>query len=126
MTGPVDDPYVAGLADDVLRFQQCDACGHGQLPPALRCEACGGRELHAQRASGSGRVESYAVLHRGPTPFHQSRVPYRSARVQLAEGPRIITQLIADEGRWPEVGDTVQAAFVELDGVRRPVFRLGI
>ena len=123
MTEPLAAPFLEAANSGALSVQRCTACGHHQLPPKARCEACGSVNLEWVRASGRGRIGSFAVLHRAPSPEHQARIPYVYALIDLEEGPRIVTNVLADPGRVG-VGDAVVAVFArsDEDGQRWPEF----
>ncbi|WP_433360082.1 Zn-ribbon domain-containing OB-fold protein [Streptosporangium sp. CA-115845] len=77
-----------------LVLQSCRACDHRQHYPRLLCTSCGNTELEFAPISGLGVVDSFTVVHRAPTPGMEP--PYVVARVRLAEGPILLTNLIGD------------------------------
>jgi uncharacterized OB-fold protein len=97
MSAAEQDPrttYWSSLEEGRLRFQRCAACGNRWLPPRTECPRCWSAEWVWEEASGDGRVVSWVVFH---TAFHEAyrdRLPYNVAVVELAEGPRLITNLI--------------------------------
>jgi uncharacterized OB-fold protein len=48
------------------------------------------------KASGKGTLYTYVINHRPPPEF-EDRAPYAIAVVQLAEGPRIMTNIVGIE-----------------------------
>lgn len=48
-------------ADGQLRIQHCDACGHYQHPPLVRCGGCHSADLAPKAVSGRGRVKTWTV-----------------------------------------------------------------
>jgi uncharacterized OB-fold protein len=90
--------HLAALAEGRLLLQAC-ACGHVWLPPREACPACLEARWTWQAASGTARIKSWVVYH---TAFHESfrdRLPYNVALVELDEGPRMITNILADNAR---------------------------
>src|SRR5690606_23433331 len=89
-----------------LTVQECAACGTRQHPPRPVCLHCGDLErLQLTDASGMGKVDSYTVVHRAPSP--DLEVPYVIARVRLDEGVILLTRLEgADPDGWC-IGDRV-------------------
>src|SRR3712207_3197965 len=88
------DAYWSSLEEGRLRFQRCSACRNRWLPPRTECPRCWSAEWAWEEASGEGRVVSWVVFH---TAFHEAfkdRVPYNVAVVELAEGPRLVTNLV--------------------------------
>ncbi len=123
MTEPLATPFLESANKGALSAQQCTACGRNQLPPKARCQRCGGVAMRWLRLSGRGALVSYAVLHRGPTAEFGQRVPYVYGVVELEEGPRIVTNILADPATL-SVGQVVGAVFVRSDdeGQRWPEF----
>jgi uncharacterized protein len=89
-------PYWDGLANDELRFQRCLDCGNAWLPPRENCSRCLGSNLSWERSHGTGRIVSWVVYHREFHPEFAARTPYNVAIVGLEEGPRLITNIIAE------------------------------
>jgi uncharacterized OB-fold protein len=120
MTEPLATPFLEAAAGGRLVIQVCSACGHAQMPPRVRCETCGRTDLEWREAAGTGRVVSYTVLHRSPD---QRPVPYLYAIVELDEGPRVVTNLLAEPG-GVRIGQPVRAVFgpADEDGRRWPSF----
>ena len=74
-----------------LRLQRCDACANVYFPPRPFCPACASRKVSVFRASGKATLYSYVIHHR-PAPGFTP--PYAIAVVELAEGPRMMTNII--------------------------------
>lgn len=106
-----------------LTVQVCTNCQHVQHPPRAVCTACSSMDhLALQDAAGTGAVDTFTVIHRAPRPGVE--VPYTVARVRLAEGPILLTQL-TDSTDWT-IGDAVTVGWVDLpDGRALPVFNRG-
>ena len=92
-------PYWSALDEGRLTFQKCASCGHAWLPARGECPRCLGREASWQTASGRARLVSWVVYHHGYHPYYAERLPYNVAVVELAEGPRLISNIIAAEDR---------------------------
>lgn len=74
-----------------LRLQRCDACRHVYFPPRPFCPKCASRKVSVFKASGRATLYSYVINHR-PTPGFTA--PYSIAVVELAEGPRMMTNIV--------------------------------
>jgi uncharacterized OB-fold protein len=121
---PVDEvtaPWWEATREERLTVQRCLACGRLQHYPRALCTGCGGTDLDFTDVSGLGTVDSFTVVHRAPRPGLD--VPYVVARVRLAEGPLLLTNLVdADPGSW-RCDAPVKVAWRPLpDGRRLPVF----
>ena len=74
-----------------LRLQRCDDCRHTYFPPRPFCPKCASRKVSVVHASGKARLFSYVIHHR-PAPGFTP--PYAIAVVELAEGPRMMTNIV--------------------------------
>lgn len=129
-TAPPGDDATSGWWDATrerrLTVQHCADCDGFQHPPRAVCIGCGRMDgLELRPAAGTGVVDSWTIVHRSPNPA--SEVPYVIARVRLAEGPILLTRLLADppstDDSW-RIGDPVEASWWPLDDGRAlPVFR---
>ena len=115
MIGPLADPFLEAANDRRLALQVCRTCGSRQLPPIQRCAHCDGRHLEWVDSPGIGSIESFAILHRAPGPPHDVRTPYVLALVVLAEGPRVVTNIVGCPPEKVAVGQHVQVVFERVD-----------
>ena len=74
-----------------LRLQKCRACSQVYFPPRPFCPNCTCRDVVLMRASGRATLHSY-VIHARPAPGFDA--PYSIAVVELAEGPRMMTNIV--------------------------------
>jgi uncharacterized OB-fold protein len=88
------DAYWQALEAGRLAFQRCDACANAWLPPRTECPRCWSAQWRWEEASGAGHVVSWVVYHVAFDPRFKERLPYNVAVVELAEGPRLVTNLI--------------------------------
>ncbi|MDB5431653.1 MAG: hypothetical protein JWP35_2769 [Caulobacter sp.] len=75
-----------------LRLQRCTGCDGSYFPPRPFCPACGSRDVEVYAASGKASLYSYVINHRPPPGFGSD--PYAIAVVTLAEGPRMMTNIV--------------------------------
>jgi len=80
-----------GCDSGELRLQHCRLCDRPWFPPQRHCPRCGGDDIEIRTASGQGRLVSYVIAQRDAPGF---AAPYAIALVQLAEGPRLLTNLV--------------------------------
>ena len=88
------EPFWKALDDNRLVFQRCLACGHAWLPARGECPGCLAREAQWETASGAARLVSWVVYHHGYHEYFATRLPYNVAVVELAEGPRLISNIV--------------------------------
>jgi 3-oxo-4,17-pregnadiene-20-carboxyl-CoA hydratase alpha subunit len=103
-----------GTAAGELRIQRCGRCGTLRHPPGPLCRACGGAAPGYTVAAGTGEVYSYVVHHHPPVPGR--RLPIVVALVTLAEGVRMVGELLDVPPGRVRIGLPVQVAFVRVDG----------
>jgi uncharacterized OB-fold protein len=97
--GPIEltelnQPYWDALADGRLTFQRCRHCRNAWLPQRNECPKCLEADWGWEDASGSARVVSWIVYHTAYDESFKDRVPYNVAIVELAEGPRMVTNIV--------------------------------
>ncbi|SEK68196.1 OB-fold domain-containing protein [Streptacidiphilus jiangxiensis] len=106
--------YWDGVAAGELRFQRCDACGTARFPWLPGCNACGGDQWHAEAASGDGAVYSKVTVHH-PLPVAFGGKPYAVALVELAEGVRIVANVVGAAADQVTIGMPVRLGFQRFD-----------
>jgi uncharacterized OB-fold protein len=75
-------------------------------------------------SEGKGSLFTYTIARRPTHPAFADRVPYVIAVVELAEGPRMTTNLIDCTFDAVSIGMPLEVAFGELqEGLRLPFFR---
>jgi uncharacterized OB-fold protein len=106
-------------------MQRCNACGKVYFYPRPFCRHCASADVEWERMSGKGRLVSYVINYR-PQPPAAPGEPQIIALVELAEGPRMLTNIV---GVAPEPDNLVLDTAVTVDFEQRehimlPVFRL--
>lgn len=91
----IEQAYTAALTEGRLLLQRC-ACGRCFLPAKTRCPGCLTARWTWQTAGGEGRLVSWVVYHVALHAAFRGRVPYNVALVELDEGIRMITNIVAD------------------------------
>lgn len=90
---PETQPFWDGTAAGVLRIQRCVDCGVPFFYPRTTCPHCLSDSLEWFDTSGRATLYSYTITHR-PAPGFADDVPYAIAVVQLAEGPRMMANIV--------------------------------
>ncbi len=120
-----ETPFWEALEGGSLTFQRCDSCGHAWLPERQACPNCWSLAAHRETASGRARVVSWVVYRIAYHAAFKDRLPYNVAIVELAEGPRMVTNLTNLDGWDGPVADQPCELVIEEDlGRRIPRFRL--
>jgi uncharacterized OB-fold protein len=94
-------------------LRRCTACGALRIYPKPLCAACHHDGAESATVSGFGKVYTFTVVHRPPTPELKPDAPYVIALVDLDEGVRAPARLKAPEGYAWRCGDRVRLAPVQ-------------
>ena len=118
-------PFFDALLEGRLTIQRCTACGALSHPPKAMCSACHGKAFDWRPMSGKGEVYSYVVTHQAVHPAFVDHTPMATVEIELAEGPRLVSNLVDVPADEIEIGLPVQVVFEDIgNGVVVPLFRL--
>lgn len=106
---PLTMPFWNGLEKRQLIIQRCNTCHRYQFYPRNFCIHCESRVLTWEPVSSRGHIYSYTITMRAPGP--DVAVPYVVAIVELAEGPRMLSNIVDCDPFQIEVGAAVVADF---------------
>lgn len=113
-----------GVAEHRLLVQRCADCATLRFPWLPGCNACGSRRWDTVEASGEGTVYSYVVMHHPPFPAFDP--PYAVGLIELAEGVRMISNVVGVPYDKVRIGMPVRLEFLTVDEeLELPVFRAG-
>jgi uncharacterized protein len=84
--------FWASAAQGELVFQRCVACGHAQHYPRPLCIRCAG-EVAWEVASGEGVVHTFTVIRKNLAKPFDGLGAYVVAMVELAEGPKMMSNV---------------------------------
>ena len=122
-TDNVSAHYWAAARDGRLLIQQCDPCGHRQWYPRALCTNCGA-ETEWLECMGVGVVHTYTVIRQMGMAGFRDEVPYIVAIIELAEGPRVMGNVVDIDIGDIHIGLAVEAFFVvAADDVGVPQWR---
>jgi uncharacterized protein len=120
---PETQHFWDGTKTGELRLQRCDECRHTYFPPRPFCPKCASRKVSAFAASGRAILDSYVIHHRRVPGFEP---PYAIAVVKLAEGPRMMTNIIecAQTPEALQLDMPLEVVFAkQTDAITLPFFR---
>ncbi len=88
-------PYWDAAAEGRLLLRRCRAAGCGAVHhyPREFCPRCWSEDVVWEPAAGRATLYTWSVVHRNDLPPFGDRVPYVAAVVELAEGPRMMTEV---------------------------------
>jgi len=116
------EPYWAATLEGRLLIQRCVPHGHTQLYARAHCVTCRG-EVRWEDASGFGTLYSFTVLRQHHSRSLRHLLPLVVALVDLAEGPRIMTNLVDVAPEDVRVGMRVEVYFERVsDHAALPLF----
>ncbi|MFI1029241.1 bifunctional MaoC family dehydratase N-terminal/OB-fold nucleic acid binding domain-containing protein [Streptomyces sp. NPDC020951] len=111
-----------GVRDHRLLLQRCAACAVLRFPWLPGCPSCGSPEWDTVEACGEGTVFSYVVMHHPPFPAFDP--PYAIGLVELAEGVRMVSNVVGTPYDKVRIGMPVRLEFREYDDeLTLPVFQ---
>jgi len=108
-------PFWDATRQGKLVLQKCKGCMQRLFPPRANCPSCGSQTLAWESVSGDGVIYTYTIAYRSPHPVLADQCPLAVAVVELAEGPRMITNIVGCDPSDVEIGMKVQVAFEAID-----------
>jgi uncharacterized OB-fold protein len=109
--------------EERLLIRHCPACGAYSYYPRPFCPKCWSEDVEWVEASGKGTLYTWSVIYSNDQPPFKDRVPYIAAMVDLAEGPRMATNVVECPFDELKVGMALQVTFRPIsDDFTIPVF----
>jgi uncharacterized OB-fold protein len=102
-------PFFAAAAAGRFLLKRCLDCGETHFYPRAHCPFCLSANTEWRDASGRGEIYSFTILRRAP-------IPFAAAYVALAEGPRILTNLVDCDFDTLAIGQAVRVVFKPTEG----------
>ncbi len=117
-------PFFAAAKEHRLVVQRCAGCGAHRFPPRELCSGCLATASSWVDVSGRGEIFSFNVMHQIYHPAFAADVPYAVVVVKLAEGPKMISNLVDCPVNEIRIGMPVEAVFEAVSpDVTLPKFR---
>lgn len=122
---PEVEPFFRGGMRSELLIKRCGDCGTFQHYPRIICGNCLSKNTIWIRASGKGTVYSYTITYQNLARGWREEVPYVLALVDLAEGVRLMTNIVECDPKAVYVGMPVDVTWerVSEEGIAIPKFR---
>jgi uncharacterized OB-fold protein len=95
-----------------LLMPYCPVCARFIWPATGACHACGSA-LEWKECTGAGKVITYSIVRRPVQPEWQDAAPYIVAFVELAEGVRLLSNVVDCKPEQISCGMSVHCRFVE-------------
>ncbi len=108
-------PFWDAARERRLLIKRCADCGEAHFYPRPFCPKCWGEQVTWEDASGAATLYTFSTVHVNDLPPFPERVPYVVAIVELAEGPRMMTNVVGCDPDRVEVGMALQVTYRDLD-----------
>ena len=92
-------------------LQYCTDRGYWRYYPSPICHKCGSFTCRWEPVSGRGKVYTYTVIYRPPSPEFAKDVPYVYGIVELEEGPMMPTNIVGIPAESVRIGMPVQVTY---------------
>lgn len=121
---PWAQPFWAAAREHQLLLQHCQDCDKSIHYPRVACPHCASERLDWRAASGRGTIYSYTVvINNAPSAF-LADMPYVVAVIELAEGVRMLSNVIDCDPQALRCDMPVEVVFEKLnDEFTLPKFR---
>ncbi|MBK5933620.1 hypothetical protein C8N32_12813 [Rhodovulum imhoffii] len=119
---PLNEPFWQAAARGELSVQHCNACGRHVFYPRPICPHCWADALSWTVVGGHGRLKSFSEIWKPGHPGWIPAAPYLVGLVELAEGPTLLSHILAPENDV-KIGDPVVFAPTDIGGRILPCFR---
>lgn len=117
-------PFWDGVAEGHVLIKRCRDCSRAHFYPRGFCPYCWSEAVEWEQASGLATLYTWSVVYLNDLPPFNQRVPYTAAIVELAEGPRMMTNVIDCLPENLRAGLELELACHALDGTPPlPLFR---
>ena len=103
--------WFEGLARHELWLQRCGSCATIRFYPRAVCTVCLSSDVLWERASGRGTVYTFTVTHQNQAPGFRDALPDVLAYVELAEGVRMLTNIVDCAPDAVRIGMPVEVVF---------------
>jgi uncharacterized OB-fold protein len=114
---PETEAFWDATKDGRFMLRYCTDCGKTHWYPRAICPHCFSDNSEWRQASGRGTIYTYSVTRR-------TAAPYAIAYVTLAEGPKMISNIVDCDFDALAIGQAVELVFKESEGgYAVPMFR---
>ncbi len=108
------EPFWAGTKAGKLLIKRCTSCARTHFYPRPFCPHCWSADVEWMEASGRATLYTWSIVRRNDLPPFPERVPYVAAVVDLAEGPRMMTNVVDCEFDDLEMGMELEAVYTPI------------
>jgi uncharacterized OB-fold protein len=121
---PSTEAFWEAASRESLLIVRCGSCGRDHFYPRPFCPHCWSEDVSWVAASGRATLYTYSIVRSNGLPPFAERVPYVAAIVELAEGPRMMTNVVDCDESSLQIGMELEVTWRQLDDeLTVPVFR---
>jgi uncharacterized OB-fold protein len=107
--------FWAATAEGRFQLQRCNECDTVLWFPRRHCPSCWAENVSTFDANGKGVIYSFTIIRKGAMAYKDSG-PFVVAYVELAEGPRVMTNIVDCDVETVKVGMPVEVVFHDTGG----------
>ena len=104
VTNPETAPFWEAAKAGKFMIKRCTACKEPHYFPRSICPFCASSDTEWKEASGKGEIYTHSTMRRVPE-------PYTLAYVTLAEGPKMLTNIVDCDVDKLKIGQKVHVVF---------------
>jgi uncharacterized OB-fold protein len=116
-------PYWDAAKEHRLLIKRCTACGRAHFYPRPFCPHCWSEAVEWEEASGEATLYTFSIVRRNDLPPFKDRVPYVIAVVELAEGVRMLSNLVEVDAADVAIGMALTVTWQDDGDFTLPVFQ---
>jgi uncharacterized OB-fold protein len=121
---PELEPFFAATQRRQLVVQRCRECAAYRFPARPICSDCLSTGADWVPVSGKGEVFSFNVMHQVYHPGFTTEVPYAVVVIKLAEGAKMISNVVGITYDQIRIGMPVEVVFEDIsDEITLPKFQ---
>jgi hypothetical protein len=107
-------PWWEALKRHELYIQKCEQCGTLRHYPRAQCTKCLSSGTQWIRCSGKGTIWTYTVTNQNQAAGFRDSLPYVMAWVDLAEGVKMMTNIIDCPPEQVKIGMPVEVVYEDV------------
>ena len=122
---PELEPFFAAAQRRQLVVQRCRQCDTHRFPAREICSECLSNVADWVPVSGKGEIFSFNVMHQIYHPGFAAEVPYAVVVIKLAEGAKMLSNVVDVAPHDIRIGMPVEVTFEDItDEITLPKFKL--
>ncbi len=107
-------PWWEALKRHELYVQKCRDCAAVRYHPRALCAQCLSSATQWLRCSGKGKVYTFTVTYQNQAAGFRDSLPYVMAYVELAEGAKMLTNLVDCKPEEVKIGMPVEVVYEDV------------